>query len=806
MAIFKHAFLLFLALYLCPTASLQAQCTFIGKVKDSETGKPLEGATISFDFKKTGVASDSNGVFTIYSTCEEHTVNVRYVGYKPYSWRFTLKGTMNLDIEMINISNQLAEVIVSGQGSVRTVETPSLGVNLLSLKSVSKLPPAAGELDIFRGIQMLPGVSSVGEGSNGVNIRGGNIDQNWIFIDNMPVFNPTHLLGLFSIFPTDALREVQLYKGSIPARFGGRTSSVMDVKMIEPSTDKFKLKGGIGMISNRLNAEIPIIKDKLSILLSARLSYNEYLIKFYNSVFVKAGVARKAIPNNHANFYDLANKILYKPNEKNTFTFSTYLSHDKYEADSLFSISEGLYDHTIFSYAHQNFALRWNRYFNPSLNFNMTAVTTKYTNTTSVPAGPAPLDLTTQLHYQSVKAELTYLPTAKHKINTGINIIRYGLNPADLEPRTTSIISPIHLQPEQAYESAIYASDEYELSPKWLVELGIRGVYYRNIGPYKQAIYTEGVEKTPLSISSILDLKSGEVEQSYFKPEPRLAVRYKLNDISSVKMGYNRMNQFLHLISNSTTPLPNARWKTANRYIPPQQSDLITIGYFRDNPKSMWEYSVETYIKQQKHIFDYVAGADLQINPNIETQVLNGEGRAYGAELLLTKKRGVMTGWLSYTYSRSLQHITGDVPETQQLNKGEWFPSNIDKPHNLNLLMNFQKDKFYSLSFTFVYSTGRPFTAPVGSYKTLDQTLPIFTNRNNSRISDYHRLDFSWTIFPAVKDRRWISSWVFAIYNVYGHKNAYSYFYKKNSIGLTPYKLSVFTAPLVSLTYNFTFE
>ena len=804
MAIFKRAFLLLIAFYLSSIISLQAQCTFIGQVKDSETGKPLEGAAITFDFNKTGVSSDSNGVFTIPSTCEEHTLNVRYVGYKPYSWRFTLKGTMSLDIEMINISNELEEVIVSGQGSVRTMETPSLGVNLLSMKAVQKMPPAAGEVDILRGMQMLPGVTSVGEGANGINVRGGNVDQNLIYLDNMPIFNPTHMLGLFSLFPTDAIRETAIYKGSMPARYGGRTSSVLDVKMTEPSTESFKLKGGIGLISNRINMEIPIIKEKLSVLTSARLSYNEYLVKLYNAALSPSN--KSPLPNNHASFYDFANKILFNASEKDNITFSSYLSHDQYAVNSLFEVAGSLANKATIKYGHQNFALRWNHYFNQTLNFNLLGVSSRYATQINVADGPAALDLTTEILYKSVKAELTYIPSPRQRINAGMSAIRYDIQAGNLLPTAGSIISKVEVQPQQAYELALFASDEVEVGNKLLMDIGVRLEQYFDIGPYNLPIYNENEPKSTTSIQNTLVLGKNDVEKTYTRLEPRLAMRYKLNDKSSLKFGYNRTNQFLQILSNNTTPLPNSRWQLSNRYIPPQQSNLFTLGYFNDSKEKFWEYSLELYYRQQKNIFDYTNGADLQINPTVETQILRGSGKSYGVEFLLSKKKGVMTGWMSYTYSRALQQVSGDFPATEQLNDGKWFPSSVDKPHALNIVTNFQTEKQMFISFTFVYSTGRPFTAPVSYYRVKNEFIPVYTDRNNDRISDYHRLDCSWSIFPAIKKRRFNSNWVFTIYNLYGRKNAYSYFFKPNGLGIKPYKLSVFTAPIVSLTFNATFE
>jgi hypothetical protein len=792
-------------LFLVPFALLaQTNCVINGLVKDLETGLPLDNAVVFFDGKKTTITTDSTGKFYFNVSCGEHTVRVSYVGYVPYSNLMEVNGPMNLDIRLQNKTTQLEEVIVTSQGSVRTTETPALGVNLLSMKAVQKMPPAAGEVDILRGMQMLPGVSSVGEGANGINVRGGNVDQNLIYLDNMPIFNPTHMLGLFSLFPTDAIREMDIYKGSMPARYGGRTSAVLDVKMTEPSTDAFKLKGGIGLISNRLNMEIPLIKEKLSLLTSARLSYNEYLIRFYNTAFKSIGA--KPIPNNHANFYDLVNKISYKPTEKDNITFSSYLSNDQYSVDSLFEIAGALAKKATINYGHQNFALRWNHYFNTKLNFNLLAVSARYATKTSVADESAALNLNTEILYKNLKAEVTYIPSAKQRINAGISAIRYDIQAGNLIPPAGSIISTVKVQPQQAYELAAFVADEYEISDKILFEAGLRLEQYFNMGAYNVPLYAENVPKSKESVTSTLALGASDVEQSFTRLEPRLALRYKVNDKNSFKLGYNRTNQFLQILGNNTTPLPNARWQLSNRYIAPQQSDLMTIGYFNDSKERFWEYSLELYYRQQKNIVDYTNSADLQINTQIETQLLRGSAKSYGIEFLLSKKKGVMTGWLSYTYSRALQQVLGDFPAKQQLNDGNWFPASIDKPHALNIVTNFQTERHMSVSFTFVYSTGRPFTAPVSFYRVKNDFIPVYTDRNNDRISDYHRLDFAWTILPAVKKQRYNSNWVFTIYNLYGRQNAYSYFFKPNGFGVKPYKLSIFSAPLVSLTYNMTFE
>jgi hypothetical protein len=765
-----------------------------GSVKDILTGSPLPNAVIQIDFSKNLIyPTDEKGNFEIRLFYGEHVLQIRYVGYKTYGKKIFINQDLNLDVELENIANQLEEVVISGQSSQRTVETPSLGVNLLNLKSIQKLPAAGGEIDIIRSLQTLPGISSVGEGSNGINVRGGNVDQNLIYIDDMPIFNPTHVFGLFSVFAADAIREMQIYKGSIPARFAGRTSSVLDIKMTEPSTEKFKMNGGIGMVSNRLMVEVPVIKDKLSFLSAARVSYNDFWFKLLGS---------PQIADTKANFYDLANKVFYRPDAKNVFSFSNYISNDNYGIDSLFGIQNFIAEKSQVNYRHLNFSLRWSHYFTEKLSLNTTAVYGSYRTKAVVPDSANKVNLLSAIFYKNVKSEVLYMPSPKHRLSMGLSGIRYDLDPGRLNETITSAISQVILQKEHSYEFGIFASDEYEISKRLLVEVDLRYAKYLNTGPYQQPIYSASEPKSQVSIIDTINYGGGSIESQYGGFEPRLALRFSLTPKTSLKLGYNRMQQFIQLLSNNITPLPISRWKTSNQFIKPQQSNFFMIGLFHDFKESIWEMSLEGYYKQTQNILDYVSGADLVINPLIEAQLLKGEGKAYGAELMISKKKGTMTGWLSYTYARSLQQITGDFPSLQALNNGNWFPSNVDKPHTLNMLMNFQVGKHNGFSFTFAYNTGRPFTSPVGSYKSNGNFYVIYDSRNNSRVSDYHRLDFSWTITnPTLKQKRWEGSWIFTVYNLYGRKNAYSYFFRDGK----PYKLSIFASPIVSLSYNFKF-
>lgn len=802
----KWRLALLFATALTTTTLAQTPCYFNVLVTDEQSGEPLVGASFKLDGAETLVTTDSSGRLRMPVSCDDHTVRFTLVGYKPYSRRLPVRDDSLRVIQMENIATQIEEIVISSQGAVRTLETPALGVSVLSIRAMQKIAPAAGEVDVLRGLQTLPGISAVGEGANGVNIRGGAVEQNLILLDNMPVFNPTHMLGLFSLFPTDAIREMQIYKGSIPARYGGRTAGVLDVKLSEPDDERFRMRGGIGLISNRLHVETPIVKGKLAWMTSARFSFNQYLIDFYNNILASPGTDKR-LPDARPVFYDVANKISWRASENDNITLSNYIGYDSYQVDTLFSLSNIIPRRANMRYGHLGFALRWNHYFSEKLNLNVLAVRSQYDTRTTSTDLKAGFDFDTQIKYHNLKGELTWAPVEKQRINAGLTLTRHDLLPADLSPTEGSSVASVFLPREQSMEAAFFAADEYEFSPQLLAEFGFRFVNYWNLGPAAIPVYDPEAPKTPGSVLDTITFSKNRAESHFLRFEPRLALRYKIDGNSSIKIGYNRMNQFLHMIANNATPLPNVRWKNANRYTPPAQSDLVSAGYFRDSRSRIWEWSAEGYYRWQRSIFDYLNGADLNVNPLIETQLLRGTAKAWGAELFINKKKGVMTGWLSYTYARSFQKISGDFPELQSLNDGEWFRSVIDKPHTLNLLLSFQAEKHNAVSFTFVYSTGRPYTAPVSFYQSGFDIIPVYTDRNNARISDYHRLDFSWTISnPSMKEKRWQSSWVVTVYNIYGRKNAFSYFFNPDLASFKPFKVSVFPTPIFSLTYNFKFE
>lgn len=768
-----------------------------GQVIDAQSGDPLIGAVISVDFKKSGATTDANGFFKIPLPVGEYIVKVSNVGYNPFRTKIYVKADMVLNVELNDVTKQLEEVIVSASTSKKDIQTPSLGVTVLSLKGIKKLPTMMGEVDVIRSLQSLPGVSSVGEGANGLNIRGSNVDQNLIFIDDTPIFNPTHMFGLFSVFASDAIRDLELYKGGIPSRFGGRTASVLDIKMIEPNTEKFKMQGGIGLVSNRIMAEIPVIKEKLSVLVAGRLSANDFLFKT---------VAPDNLKNIRANFSDIATKIYFRPNTKNTISVSAYLSNDFYRVDSLFSIENVVAKQTSFDYGHKNGSFHWNHYFSPKLNMLVSAAVSNYVTKTYAPDSVNTIDLNSAILYRNGSMSFDYQPVENHKLNFGISTTRYDIKPGTLNDGIVSRVATVKLDDEQSIEAAIFVDDEWKLNEKWTIQAGIRYTKYWRIGAGTVNTYAPDFMPSINTIISKKTYEPGEVMATYGGFEPRLTMKYSLAENTTMKMGYNRQQQFFQLLSNNTTPLPTSRWKTADSFIKPQRSDFATIGFFKTFNENVFEISLESYYRNVRNTLDFVSGANLQLNPNIETQLISGKSKAYGFEVMLQKKKGENSGWISYTYARAFNQMIGDFPEIQSINRGDWFATNYDKPHSFNVMWNIQPTTHHSFSFTFAYNTGRPFSSPSGSYDIGGKKYPVFAERNNDRVRDYHRLDFSWTINnPSMKHARWEGSWVFTVYNLYGRQNPYSVFFKSTKNGLRAYELSVFASPFVSMTYNFKF-
>jgi TonB dependent receptor/TonB-dependent Receptor Plug Domain len=647
----------------------------------------------------------------------------------------------------------------------------------------------------LRGLQMLPGVSTVGEASNGINVRGGSTDQNLLLLDDAPIFNPTHVFGLFSVFPPDATSRAELYKGNVPSRFGGRASAVLDVAIENPSLETTKFDGGISLISTRGTLTTPLIKGKMGLLTSVRGAFTDFLLPI---------ISKKDFKDTRAKFGEGCAKLTYFPDAKNAFFLTSYYSRDFFQTSLLGTIGNINSKLTQNDYSTTNFSLRYLHTFHQNLSLTTTAVYSDYVPNLILPEVGADnkVVLRSSVQYRQLKSHIDYF-TNGHQLKMGINGIFYGINAGELIPNNSPTINPIKTPIENALETAAFVEDNFDITPRISASLGLRYSYFMNLGAATVRSYLPDLPLSDATVSSEKVYKAGEITKSYGGAEPRLGLRYTLDNTSSLKFAYNLMRQYVQIITNTTTPLPTSRWKTADTHIQPLVSQAYSVGWFKNFSENRFETTLETYYRATNNVLDYKQGADLLLQAHPETELLQGINQSYGVEWMLAKKKGENTGWLSYTYSRSLNKIDAGTNFLQRINDGNWFAANYDRPHTLNAFWNFNYNKFHNFSFTFTYSTGRPFSSPKGTFSYQGVLYPFYDERNNSRLPDYHRLDFSWNILTTLKaEQKWKSYWSVSVYNLYGRGNPYSVFYKD----LKSYQLKIFAVPIFSLAYNVKFE
>lgn len=759
-----------------------------GKIKDANSGESIIGAALYFEEVETGAVSNSFGYYSISLPSGIYTVRVSAMGKASSSQRIFLDKNISLDIELYDHLTQLNEVVVKADAIDKNISSPEMGLVKLDTKTMQSIPAFLGETDVIRSITMLPGVSTVGEGAAGFNVRGGNTDQNLILIDDVPVFNSSHLFGFFSMINTDIVKDVTLYKGGMPAQYGGRVASVLDLKLKDGNSKEFTGNGGLGIISSRLSLEGPIVKDKLSFLVAGRYAYPNWILK---------KVPDYNIRNSEGYFYDANITLNYQINENNSLRLSSYYSVDgfKFAAD------------TLYGWSTLNTTLKWNTLLSKKLFVSTSFINSNYSY--DVEGETENTGFTARFGIETIgaKVDLSYFANLKHKFDFGVSSLVYDLNPGKLSATPESALNARTLQNERAIESAAYISDEFKITPRLTILAGLRYSRYSSLGPQEVFIYSPGVPRTPSSIIDTLSYSRNKVIKTYSGLEPRLSARLTIDNQSSVKASYNKTIQYLHLISNTTAISPIDIWKSSNANIPPQQGHQFSLGYFRNLKNNTIETSAEIYYKQVYDLVEYKDGADLFLNPLIETELIPAFGKAYGVELLIRKNYGTLTGWVGYTYSRSLRKSEGLFP-TEIINRGRFFPANYDKPHDLTVVTNYKFNRRISLSTNFTYSTGRPITYPDAVFIVDGYTVVQFTERNQARIPDYHRLDISLTIDKPLKQtQRFRGSWNFAIYNLYGRKNPYSVFFKPTYKGSIPqaYRLAVLGSIFPSISYNFKF-
>ena len=768
-----------------------------GYVRDARTGQPIQGVNIVVMNVSKGYVTAKDGFYIVTMPPGDYVLKFTHVGYRPRLDTISLQKLLFREIVLDDDTKDLEEVVVTSETPDRNTRKVEMGVSQLTIRSIRRIPPLMGEVDVVRSLLLLPGVTTVGEGAPGFNVRGGSADQNLILFDDAPVFNSSHLMGFFSVFNPDVVRDVTLNRGGVVAAYGGRASSVLDVKIKEPDAEKWSVNGGVGLIASRLGVEGPLIKNKLSFLAAARVSFNDFLFK----------LAPPGLTGTKANFYDLTTKLKYQPSEKHTITLTGYVSTDvfKLPSDSL-SGQEINASSTQFNYQTINGALRWNYFVNKQVNVATSLILSRYQADLSVADSANAFRLQSGVWHRQIKSDLTFTPSETHQWQAGVSLIDYSLQPNTRIPGLGSNVLPVDLARQQAYELAAYVQDEWKLNPAVSVLAGLRFSALLNRGLATVRTYQEGLPRQDESVGSVQTYGSGRIFHSAGGLEPRLAVRWSVAEGRSIKAGYSRLRQYIQQITNTTAALPTSRWQLSDVYTKPQIADQWSLGYFQNTTDNAIEASGEVYYKHLINAIDYRDGAELQLAQAVETQIVQGSGQAYGFEGLLRKNKGRWTGFTSYTYARTF--LTMDSPfVAERVNNGRAYPANYDKPHTLNVLATYRPTAWFSLSLNFTYSTGRPITQPYARARINGIIVPIFVDRNQQRVPDYHRLDFSMLFEQnPLRKKKNQSSWVFSIYNVYAHKNAYSIFYRLNSrSGSDAYKLAIFGTAFPSLTYNFKF-
>ncbi len=766
--------------------------TLSGYIRETETGLGIIGSTVYVEELQKGTISNKAGYFSLTIPNGEYHIAFSYIGLKKETKHIVLHASGTFNVELSEAPFQMEEVTITGEAADINISGIQMSTIKLDMNVMETMPALLGEVDVIKSLTLLPSVSTVGEGASGFNVRGGETDQNLVLLDDAPIFNTSHAFGFFSVFHPDAVKNATLYSGGISAKYGGRLSSILDIQQNEGNLKKFTGKGGVGLISSRLAIEGPIVKDKCSFMIAGRTTYSDWILKEVPDINVQ---------NSAVSFYDATAKINYAFNHKNKLSLSTYLSNDKFRL--------GL--DTTYNWGTANAVIKYNHIWGEKLFSDFTAIYSNYDYKVDNQAETNAFQLQYGIVYKSLKTDFTYF-SQKQQLDFGASIIWYGIQPGTLIPASEgSAINPVYIEEEQSREMAAYINDEYKINTRITIMFGLRYSLFHDLGPADVYLYQDEIPKDKETIVDTLHYSKGELIKSYGGFEPRVSVKLNLGPSSSLKISYNRMRQYISMISNTAAITPIDIWKTSNTHIRPQTGDQLIVGYFKNFAGNSFEASAEAYYKKINNLLEYKDGASLLLNETLEADLLEGKGRAYGIELLGKKKTGRLTGWASYVYSRSERQVDGAFPE-ETINNGRYYPSNYDKPHSIKFVGNYSITQRWSFSANFIYGTGRPFTAPYSKYRIqngyIDNiTVANFSQRNQFRIQDYHRLDISVTIGEGHrKYRKWKGSWTFSIYNVYGRKNAYSVFFRDvYGVPPMPYRLSVLGVPFPSLTYNFTF-
>ena len=789
----KKIFTLFFLLSL--SAFSQEKLTISGTVYDNASNETLIGVSIYFSELNTGTTTNEYGFYSITIPKGTYKVQVSYLGFTPLTETINLSEKITKNFNLNEETESLDEIVIEADIERINLRSPQMSVNNLTSATIKNIPVVLGEADIIKSLILLPGVTSAGEGASGFNVRGGAADQNLILLDEAIVFNSSHLFGFFSVFNPDVIKDVKLYKGGIPARFGGRLSSVLDIYQKEGNSKDFNVTGGIGLISSRLLVEGPIEKEKSSFVIAGRASYAHLFLPLFNN-------------DNKAYFYDLNGKFNYRINDKNNVFLSTYFGKDVF----------GISDNFVNEYGNTVLNLRWNHLFSDKIFSNLSLIYSDYFY--GLILDFVGFEWDSGITNYNLKYDFKHYLNNKFKLSYGVNNIYNKFNPGEIIPnRQDSGIQPEKLIDKYANEFAAYLEAEHKVSDKLTLQYGARFSNFTRLGQDEINVYANNEpvlyneEFKKYESAEAIDTESynrSDALATFSNFEPRVSLSYLISDNASFKMSYNRMAQYLHLLSNTASPTPLDVWAPSGRFIKPQLLDQFALGYFKSIKGGDYSLETEVFYKDIQNRIDYINGANLVANNEIETIILNGQARAYGLEILLKKNEGKFKGWLAYTLSRSEQQTLGRTASEPGINDGEWYSSPFDKTHDISVNASYDLSKKWTFNANFLLQTGQPTNYPVGQYEPVKGLIvPLFDDnrRNADRLPAYHRLDISATLTPEKnKNRRWQGEWVFGIYNLYGRQNAASINFRQNreTFRNEAIQTSIFGF-VPSVTYNFKF-
>lgn len=755
-SIWTNLLILSIGLILTTQAVAQEQTfTVSGYITDSENGESIIGATVYVPELEKGAVTNIYGFYSLSLPRGEYALRYSYLGYQMQPQTVSFDQNRTMDVELRPEALEMEEVVVTAERMDKNVTEVKMSTERLEIKQIKNIPALLGEVDIIRGVQLLPGVQSAGEGTTGVLVRGGSADQTLIQMDEATVFNPSHFMGFFSVFNPDAIKDLEVYKGGIPAKYGGRLSSIMDVRMKEGNKKKFGASGGIGLISSRLTVEAPIVKDKSSFILSGRRTYADMFAKLSRDTSVR---------KNKLFFYDLNAKVNYTINENNQIFLSGYFGRDVFDFDDAFRLEWG----------NQTGTIRWNHLFNNRLFLNTTVLYSKFDYLINIEDPAESFNWTSQLQEYSGKLDFTYFANPNNQIDFGATVIYHKFSPAKITPLKKSLIGEFKLDEQYALEHAWYIGNKEKISDKLSLEYGVRYSLFQNFGEADIYQYRDPNNRRREDIIDTVRYESRELINYNGGFEPRFGARYLINETSSVKASYNRTRQYMQIASNSTAGLPIDRWIPSDSYIKPQIADQVAVGYFRNLKENMFEVSVEGYYKWMQNQIDFKDGAELLLSQNIETEILSGKAWSYGAELLVKKNQGRTTGWVGYTLSRTRRQVPG-------INGGKAYSPRYDRTHDISVVVSHELTDRITLSGNWIFTTGSAVSSPKGKYQYEGHSVAYYDplDRNGSRMPNYHRMDLSLNIESKKnKTRRWQSSWNFSLYNAYAKKNPWSIQYK----------------------------